>query len=140
MIQWPSKAVVGTIELSLYIKWITKYHTVGTVPKSKIAETGKINTPNTQIHDFTFLACYICYMRNYSVGLMHIFRQVVYYGEHIVWLRRGFRIMMDKSSYIYNCTCLSSKSIPLYLCFCMDCLFWYVCSWYNFWRGSEVIS
>jgi len=31
----------------------TKYHTVGTVPKSirKIVERGKIDTPNTQIHD-----------------------------------------------------------------------------------------
>ena len=36
-------------------------------------------------------------MRNYNGGLMHIFRQVVYYGEQIVRLRRGFRIMMDMS-------------------------------------------
>ena len=30
-----------------------KYHTVGTVPKfnTKIVETGKMDTPNTQIHD-----------------------------------------------------------------------------------------
>jgi hypothetical protein len=60
-------------------------------------------------------------------------------GGQIVWLRRGFRIMMDKSSYIYNYTCQSSKSIPLCLCFCIDCLFWYACSWYNFWRWHEVI-
>jgi hypothetical protein len=34
-----------------------KYHTVGTDPKSnrKIAERGKINTPNTQMHDIIFL-------------------------------------------------------------------------------------
>jgi len=30
-----------------------KYHTVGTIPKSniKFVERGKIDTPNTQIHD-----------------------------------------------------------------------------------------
>jgi LEA14-like dessication related protein len=32
---------------------IKKYHTVGSVPKSnrKFVKRGKINTPNTQIHD-----------------------------------------------------------------------------------------
>jgi hypothetical protein len=33
-----------------------KYHTVGTIPKAniKIVERGKINTPNTQIHDLAW--------------------------------------------------------------------------------------
>jgi hypothetical protein len=32
-----------------------KYHTVGTIPKSniKIAEKGKIDTPNTKIHEYS---------------------------------------------------------------------------------------
>jgi hypothetical protein len=125
MIQWPSKAVVGTMALSLYIKWITKIPHCRNRSNIQNRRNRQIRyTYHTNTWPFTFLACYICYIRNYNVGLMHIFRQVVYYGEHIVWLRRGFRIMMDKSSYIYNCTCLSSKSIPLCLCFCMDCLFW----------------
>ena len=36
-----------------------KYHTVGTVPKSnrQIVETGRIDTPNTQIHD-----CLLCWL------------------------------------------------------------------------------
>jgi hypothetical protein len=35
-----------------------KYHTVGIVPKSntKIVDSGKINTPNTHISPFNFLA------------------------------------------------------------------------------------
>ena len=32
-----------------------KYHTAGTIPKSniKIAERGKIDTPNTKIHEYS---------------------------------------------------------------------------------------
>jgi hypothetical protein len=33
-------------------------------------------------------------------------------------LEGNLRIMMDKSSYSYICTCLSSKSIPL----CLSCI------------------
>jgi hypothetical protein len=141
MIQWPSKAVEGTIELSLYLKWITKIPHCRNSSNIQNRRNRQIRyTYHTNTWPFTFLACYICYMRNYNVGLMNILCQVVYNGGQIVWLRRVFRIMMDKSSCIYNYTCLSSKAIPLCLCFCIDCLFWYACSWYNFWRRHEVIS
>ena len=39
------------------IKTKQKYHTVGTVPESniKIVERGTIDTPNSQIHDCSFV-------------------------------------------------------------------------------------
>jgi hypothetical protein len=40
-----------------------KYHTVGTIPKSyiKIIEIGKIDTPNTQIHEIPLIHKYMRY-------------------------------------------------------------------------------
>jgi len=41
-----------TVPLQVKLKY-KKYHTVGSIPKSnrKIVKGGKIDTPNTQIHD-----------------------------------------------------------------------------------------
>jgi len=49
---------VGTVLKYHAVGTVLKYHAVGTVPKSnsKIVRRDKINTPNTQIHDYK-LSC-----------------------------------------------------------------------------------
>ena len=51
----PKYRTVGTVPKYHTVGTVPKYHTVETVPKinRKIVERGKIDTPNTQIHDLS---------------------------------------------------------------------------------------
>jgi len=49
----PKYHTVRTIPKCHTVRILPKYHTVGTIPKSniKIVKSGKVDTPNTQLHD-----------------------------------------------------------------------------------------